>query len=167
MRNGEIVQIGTTGDVYDHPATLWVSDFVGGSSHIGGRITSMSESFGFETDVAPIQALWASPGLGVGDRAIAVVRPEHIGVATSPEGATAANTVTVRVEEILNMGSQAKIVARTPGGTEFMASVIRTRLDSAVRPGADVTMFFKPLAVRLYATEADAADHQEPEVGAQ
>jgi ABC-type Fe3+/spermidine/putrescine transport system ATPase subunit len=163
MRNGEIEQIGTTGDVYDHPATLWVSDFVGGSSHIAGRITSTGSTYGFETDVAEIEACWASPGLSVGDRAVAVVRPEHIGVATTPEGATASNTVRVTVEEILNMGSQAKIVARTAGGTEFMASVIRTRLDSAVRPGAQVTIFFKPLAVRIYAIESGATETQEPE----
>jgi ABC-type Fe3+/spermidine/putrescine transport system ATPase subunit len=167
MRNGQIEQIGSTGDVYDHPATLWVSDFVGGSSHIGGRITSTGETFGFETDVAKIEACWTSPGLSVGDHAVAVVRPEHIGVAASPEHATAANTITVTVEEILNMGSQAKIVARTPGGTEFMASVIRTRLDSAVRPGAQVTMFFKPLAVRIYAIEPSGAAQQELEVVAQ
>jgi spermidine/putrescine transport system ATP-binding protein len=167
MRNGEIEQIGTTGDVYDHPATLWVSDFVGGSSHVGGRIASTGQTFGFETDVARIEACWASPGLGVGDHAVAVVRPEHIGVATSPDDATAANKITVTVEEILNMGSQAKIVARTPGGTEFMASVIRTRLDSAVQPGAQVTMFFKPLAVRIYASEPSTVGQQDTEVTAQ
>jgi ABC-type Fe3+/spermidine/putrescine transport system ATPase subunit len=167
MRSGEIEQIGTTGDVYDHPATLWVSDFVGGSSHVAGRITSAGQTFGFETDVARIEACWASPGLGVGDHAVAVVRPEHIGLATTPEEATAANKVTVTVEEILNMGSQAKIVARTPGGTEFVASVTRTRLDAAVRPGAQVTMFFKPLAVRIYASEPSTVNQRQPEVAPQ
>jgi spermidine/putrescine ABC transporter ATP-binding subunit len=173
MRNGRIEQIGSPGDVYDGPATLWVSDFVGSSSHITGKISAAGETFSLDTDIAPLRAHWASPGLKVGERAVAVVRPEHVEVdtAAAPPGS---NAIRVSVEEILNMGSQAKIVARTPGGTEFVANVLRKELDASVRPGAAVTMRFKADAVRLYAPDSDAvdeaageaADEVEPEAAA-
>jgi spermidine/putrescine ABC transporter ATP-binding subunit len=160
MRNGRIEQIGSPGDVYDGPATLWVSDFVGSSSHVTGKVSADGASFRLDTDVAPLDAAWASPGLAVGDRAVAVVRPEHIEV-SGAEDTIGVNTVRVTVEEILNMGSQAKIVALTPGGTELVANVLRKELDASVRPGEAVTMRFKSDAVRLYAPDANAGDESE------
>jgi spermidine/putrescine ABC transporter ATP-binding subunit len=165
MRNGRIVQIGSPSDVYDGPATLWVSDFVGSSSHITGTVAAVGASFRLDTDLAPVDAAWASPGLAVGDRAVAVIRPEHIEVDTASD-AVGANAVRVTVEEILNMGSQAKVVARTPGGTELVANVLRKELDEIVRPGEAVTMRFKSDVVRLYPPDAVVADEAEPEATA-
>jgi spermidine/putrescine ABC transporter ATP-binding subunit len=165
MRNGRIEQIGSPGDVYDGPATLWVSDFVGSSSHIAGKVSAAGESVRLDTDVAPLDAAWSSPGLAVGDRAVAVVRPEHIEV-SGADDAVGVNAVRVTVEEILNMGSQAKIVALTPGGTELVANVLRKELDASVRPGEAVTMRFKSDAVRLYAPDAVAGDESESEAAA-
>jgi spermidine/putrescine ABC transporter ATP-binding subunit len=165
MRNGRIEQIGSPGDVYDGPATLWVSDFVGSSSHIAGKVSAAGESVRLDTDVAPLDAAWSSPGLAVGDRAVAVVRPEHIEVSGAND-AVGVNAVRVTVEEILNMGSQAKIVALTPGGTELVANVLRKELDASVRPGEAITMRFKSDAVRLYAPDAIAGDESESEAAA-
>jgi ABC-type Fe3+/spermidine/putrescine transport system ATPase subunit len=165
MRNGRIEQIGSPGDVYDGPATLWVSDFVGSSSHITGKVSAQGQSFGLDTDIAPLDAAWASPGLAVGDRAVAVVRPEHIDV-SGADDAVGVNAVRVTVEEILNMGSQAKIVALTPGGTELVANVLRKELDASVRPGEAITMRFKSDAIRLYAPDAVVEDESESEAAA-
>jgi spermidine/putrescine ABC transporter ATP-binding subunit len=165
MRNGRIEQIGSPGDVYDGPATLWVSDFVGSSSHITGKVSAAGRSVRLDTDVAPLDAAWSSPGLAVGDRAVAVVRPEHIEV-SGADDEIGVNAVRVTVEEILNMGSQAKIVALTAGGTELVANVLRKELDASVRPGEAITMRFKSDAVRLYAPDAVAEDESEPEAAA-
>jgi ABC-type Fe3+/spermidine/putrescine transport system ATPase subunit len=156
MRNGRIEQIGTTDDVYDRPATLWVSDFVGSSSHIAGSIrVADSGAFMVDTDLAPIKAQWAAPGLGAGDRAVAVKRPEHVEVTPGAGDAVTENAISARVAEILNLGSQAKLVALTPGGVELTATVSRMGLDPAIRPGEPVRMRFGADAVRLYAPEAE------------
>jgi len=157
MRNGRIEQIGSTNEVYDQPATLWVSDFVGSSSHIGGSIRAAdSGTFLMDTDLAPIRAGWAASGLGVGDRAVAVIRPEHLEVTPGSGDALSENAINARVEEVLNMGSQAKLVAKTPGGLELVATVSRMGLDPAIRAGEPVRMRFDAEAVRLYSPELEA-----------
>jgi spermidine/putrescine ABC transporter ATP-binding subunit len=157
MRDGRIEQIGGTGEVYDTPESLWVADFVGASSRLTGTVAAAGESVRLQTDVAPIIAGWASPGVTVGQRAVAIVRPEAIEITlASAPVEQAPNQVRATVQEILNLGAQAKVVARTPGGTELVARGPRTGLDPAVRPGATVVMSFPATAVRVYAQDAAA-----------
>jgi hypothetical protein len=54
------------------------------------------------------------------------------------------------------MGSQAKLVAKTPGGLELVATVSRMGLDPAIRAGEPVRMRFDAEAVRLYSPELEA-----------
>jgi len=157
MRDGRIEQIGETGEVYDEPASLWVADFVGTSSRLPGVVSAVGETIVLATDLAPITAGCGSPGLAAGQRAVAVVRPESVRVtAAADAGGAAVNHVRATIEEILNMGAQAKIVARTPGGIEVVARVPRSGLDPAIAEGETVTMSFPAEAVRVYAPDRAA-----------
>jgi spermidine/putrescine ABC transporter ATP-binding subunit len=155
MRHGRIEQIGAPADVYDRPETLWVADFVGASSRLAGRVTEISEYVRLETDVAPLIGTYASPEVTVGQRAVAIVRPESVGIAPAGSTVEAENQVRVTVEEILNMGSQAKVVARTPGGIEVVARGPRVALDPAVTAGTEVIMHFGSESVRVYGIDAE------------
>jgi spermidine/putrescine transport system ATP-binding protein len=154
MRNGRIEQIGSSGEVYDAPESLWVADFVGASSRLVGTVAEMGNTVRLETDLAPVVADWAGAGLQVGERAVAIVRPEAVTIelAAGPSE-RAENRVAATIEEVLNLGAQAKIVARTPGGTEMVARGPRATLDPALRPGQSVSMSFPADAVRVYAQD--------------
>jgi spermidine/putrescine transport system ATP-binding protein len=162
MRDGRIEQIGGTGAVYDSPSSLWVADFVGTSSCLPGTVAEVRDSFLLQTDVAPILAGYGSAELTAGQRAVAVIRPEavRVAVADDPErpigDGPIPNHVGAVVEEILNMGAQAKVVARTPGGTELVARVHRAELDPKIGAGTAVTMSFPATAVRVYAPDPGA-----------
>jgi hypothetical protein len=95
---------------------------------------------------------------------VAVVRPEEVRIAAgTADPPDAINRVRVTVEEILNMGAQAKVVARTPGGTGLVAQIRRVELDpESTRPGADVWMWFMPEAVRVYPPDADGVPEGSP-----
>ncbi len=155
MRHGRIEQIGAPADVYDRPESLWVADFVGASSRLAGRVTEISTVVRLETDVASLIGTYASPEVLVGQRAVAIVRPESVGIALPGTPVDAENQVSVTVEEILNMGSQAKIVARTPGGLEVVARGPRVLLDPAVVAGTEVIMHFDSASVRVYGIDAE------------
>ena len=154
MRSGHIEQVGTPAETYDTPASLWVADFVGASTRLTGTLEDAGDAVRVRTDVATVEAGWASPGLAAGDRAIVVVRPEEVALAVgSPEGGERVNEIRATVREILNMGAQAKVVAHTPGGAELTARGPRAALDAAIHPGVEVSMSFRPSAARVYAED--------------
>jgi spermidine/putrescine ABC transporter ATP-binding subunit len=157
MRHGRIEQIGAPATVYDEPETLWVADFVGSSSQLQGKVTVQGGEILVDTDVAQLRAGYASPGLSTGDRVVAIVRPEAVHIAGPDEAVEHPNSLRVTIEEILNMGPQAKVVARTAGGLELTARGPRAVMPESVRAGAEVTMHFPSEAVRVYAAD--------PEVG--
>lgn len=168
MRHGRIEQIGAPATVYDAPETLWVADFVGSSSRLQGRLGMRGPDMSVQTDVAELSVGHVSPGLGSGDRVVAIVRPESVDVAVPGESVDGPNQLRVTVEEVLNMGPQAKVVARTAGGIEFVARGPRAAMPVEVVPGAEVTMHFPADAVRVYAADPEApaeagADTARPE----
>jgi ABC-type Fe3+/spermidine/putrescine transport system ATPase subunit len=157
MRHGAVEQIGAPAQVYDEPETLWVADFVGSSSQLQGKLALQGTDIVVQTDVAQVHAGYMSPDLASGDRVVAIVRPESVHVSVSGEPVDNPNQLQVTVEEILNMGPQAKIVARTAGGIEFVARGPRATMSASIVPGVEVTMHFPTEAVRVYAAD--------PEVG--
>jgi ABC-type Fe3+/spermidine/putrescine transport system ATPase subunit len=123
MRGGRIEQLGVPADVYDHPSSLWVADFVGSSSKLPGVVVG-GEPVAVQTDVARVH-VGHPHGLGAaGTRAVAIVRPEHVRV--SIEEPAVGNRVHARVEELVTVGAQLKVVAVTPGGLRLTARVART-----------------------------------------
>jgi spermidine/putrescine ABC transporter ATP-binding subunit len=158
MRHGRIEQIGTPAMVYDEPETLWVADFVGSSSQLQGKLIARGTDITVQTDVAPLRARHMSPELNTGDRCVAIIRPEAVQISVAADRSEHPNQLRVTVEEILNMGPHAKVVARTAGGLELVARGPRATMPAAVVPGAEVTMSFPAGAVRVYPAD--------PEVGA-
>ncbi len=71
MMAGSIIQVGTPSEIYDHPSTAAVSDFVGETNRISGVLGDV----GAETSVGLIPV--ASTG-SLGDRLQILVRPEHL-----------------------------------------------------------------------------------------
>jgi spermidine/putrescine transport system ATP-binding protein len=157
MRHGKIEQVGTPATVYDEPETLWVADFVGSSSQLQGKLTAQGADITVQTDVALLRARFMSPELSTGDRCVAIVRPEAVQISVAADRSEHPNQLRVTVEEILNMGPNAKVVARTAGGLDLVARGPRATMPVDVVPGAEVTMSFPAAAVRVYPAD--------PEVG--
>lgn len=151
MRDGRIEQLGVPADVYDAPASLWVADFVGSSNQLPGIVAAASGGIAIESDVARFDVGQAHGTLSTGDRAVAVVRPERVRVSPDGEPPEAANRVRVRVEELLTVGAQLKLVAATPGGLRLTARLARG--DGSLPPltaGQDVWLSWEPADTHAY-----------------
>ena len=79
MRAGEIVQIGTPRELYDHPQSRYVADFVGTSNFFEGRITSC---VGQTAEISLVDgntygAVFTGQ-LTIGEAACVSIRPEQI-----------------------------------------------------------------------------------------
>jgi ABC-type Fe3+/spermidine/putrescine transport system ATPase subunit len=151
MRDGRIEQVGAPGEVYDAPETLWVAGFVGSSSTLPGRVTDVGAVTALESELGPLVAGHRHGALAQHGRAVVVVRPEDVEVASGEPDAPASNCVHVVVEELLNVGSQLKVVARTAIGGELVAHVRRADAAAdALVPGRGAWLRFAPEAAHVY-----------------
>jgi spermidine/putrescine transport system ATP-binding protein len=85
MRGGRIVQIGSPQELYDHPVSRYVADFVGTSNFFDGRVSALSggrATLALEAGVT-LEGR-AGPGVSAGDRACVSVRPEQIRLGAEP-----------------------------------------------------------------------------------
>ena len=80
MRAGRLEQVGTAHELYERPASVFVAGFLGESNLLPGQVARL-EGDRAELRVpgwpAPIRGM-AAPGLEVGAKATALVRPEHV-----------------------------------------------------------------------------------------
>lgn len=162
MRDGRIEQSGPPASVYDNPVNLWVAGFVGASNRLTGTVRALGELVEIETDVGPIRARHRHGPIHSGLFATAIVRPEQVRIADA-EPESPINAVRARIQQVLNVGSQLRCVAFTPGGVEF--SVRRPRLhdDDVLKPGSDVWLSWSAETVHAYAAEDDTSSASGPD----
>jgi len=88
MSNGEIEQIGTSTEIYNHPATPFVATFVGENNVFEGRVSGMENGMAvLDSEFGPLRA--RNPkGIAKGMPALLFVRPERVRIAGAvPVGA--------------------------------------------------------------------------------
>jgi spermidine/putrescine transport system ATP-binding protein len=120
MEQGEIVQIGTPTEIYERPRSRFVSDFIGVSNFLAGRVVEHAEEGVLvQLDEADQCRLWV-PGansLQPGDRVEVAIRPEKIRL-VRPR-APGANALPGRVENVVYLGAVTYYYVRVAGGVRL------------------------------------------------
>lgn len=100
MQAGRAAQIAPPRDVYEAPASHYVATFVGQTNEAEGTVVSIDADGGvLDTDLGPVRGVRVEDGLKVGDKAVAIVRPELAQVhATDPGDGRNAHKVTYQTE---------------------------------------------------------------------
>lgn len=115
MHKGHVLQLGAPQDIYEHPNSLFVADFIGETNFIPGTIkqTGSKTIIGFENG-AVTTAGWVEEGLAAGDEAILSIRPEKIQILTAANGATTGNgkytLLPAHMREIIYVGTDTRYV---------------------------------------------------------
>jgi ABC-type Fe3+/spermidine/putrescine transport system ATPase subunit len=125
MRAGRIVQIGTGRELYERPADTFVAKFLGESNLLRGEVAAVVGGRARLTVPGldrPIEGR-AAPGVSIGTRAAALIRPETI----RPQR----DGLPGRVVERVYLGELAAIRLRLAGGHELWCR----RLSSEVPEG--------------------------------
>ena len=132
MSDGEIVQIGSPREVYEHPESCFVADFVGRANRFACEVHENSDGRLRLATASGLrlEALTARP-LERGDRVYAIVRPEKIDI--EPDAAQA-DVLEAQVESIDYLGAITYYHCRTNDGTGIV--VARQNLSPA---DADIT----------------------------
>ena len=120
MSDGEIVQIGSPREIYEHPESYFVADFVGRTNRFACEVVEYDDGLArLATESGlQIEALTTRP-LKRGDRVYAIVRPEKIDIALDGAGV---DSLEVKVENIDYLGAITYYDCRTRDGTEIVVA---------------------------------------------
>jgi iron(III) transport system ATP-binding protein len=145
MNQGGVEQIGSPDDIYRHPTSLFVADFVGKMNVIAGRVRSGL----FQPDGAS-RAL-ALPAASWNGIAQLCIRPEDIEVSMSPpEASSASATATVSSVEFLGPFTRLNLRVADWGGVALNVDVAARQMRGLnLAQGESVTVALDPSRLQL------------------
>jgi putative spermidine/putrescine transport system ATP-binding protein len=116
FNNGRIEQLGTPSDLYEHPKTRFVANFVGETNLFLGTVSEVSVGW-CEIDCGGIKLRATSHGgIAKGQQVAVVVRPERTLLCGPGETRSCAeNRVTGSISESVYLGRSRKYVVRAAG----------------------------------------------------
>ncbi len=161
MNQGRIEQIGAPQDVYEHPQTPFVEDFLGRILRFRGKIIE-EKRHGF--DVVEFDGLKnvqvripeSLDGAGIGKRVLVAIRPEDTRIESS-DSANRHNVVPCDVENILHLGRDLELVLRV-GGRVCTLTVPRERGTELCR---SIGLHLPAEHLRVWVTEAELENDLE------
>jgi sulfate/thiosulfate transport system ATP-binding protein len=144
LREGHIEQIGTPDEIYDHPATPFVYDFLGNVNLFAGRAREGAILIG-ETKI-PAPGMMGAPETP----AAAFVRPHDIYVAREPSGAA---TLAARVKHSHAAGALAHLdLERLDNGEPFTVELSKEQFRQ-LRPRPGERVYVELRNVRVFPGE--------------
>jgi spermidine/putrescine transport system ATP-binding protein len=116
MDRGVVAQVGTPGEVYEHPATAYVADFLG----VANLIDALGEpSSGGRRTVRLGEFELAADGDGDAGPVRLVIRPERVRIEVGrPAGP---NCLPAMVDRVVYVGATTQVYVRLPSGERIQA----------------------------------------------
>jgi spermidine/putrescine transport system ATP-binding protein len=136
MNTGRIEQLGSPRELYEHPATRFVANFIGTSNILTGRLERKGDAWALAGMGPDQRVLVADAGdLGEGQDVELAIRPEKIMLRTEQDPPPPDRTaLRVKVDEIVYLGTSTQYRTVTDGG----AAGAGYRQNASATPGADV-----------------------------
>ena len=143
MSRGRIEQLGTPREIYDHPATRFVADFIGASTVLRGRAVAVDR-----LAVAGDMSLRVVAGraLRAGEEVELAIRPERVQLAPGPGD----NVLDARIEGLVYQGAQTEVTARLGDGQRVLVFVTEPA-PAPLAPGQAVRLHLPADAFMLLA----------------
>ena len=141
MNRGRIEQVASPTDIYDHPATLFVNQFVGTTNLIPGKLVG-ADAGGCDVQLADGMLRTApAPDLRTGANVLVSVRPERWRVQEQTAGSAA---LAGTVKMVMPLGPQVVYDVEIPGGTSVKISQSRESATAPLASGS--TIRFAPVS---------------------
>jgi putative spermidine/putrescine transport system ATP-binding protein len=152
LSHGRIEQIGTPAEIYEHPASTFVAEFIGSSNMLRGRLVERSEAGAIVATETGLRLCCRSEPGGVVDAAEVsiLLRPERIHV--EPPGGNAMpgqNRVSARIADVTYLGEDLHLCLDLAGGERLRASVKNANAARGWAPGQSVELFIDAADLRL------------------
>jgi putative spermidine/putrescine transport system ATP-binding protein len=155
FNEGKLAQVGTATDLYEHPQSLFVANFLGDSNILHGQAHLEQNSHVLVNSSGRFFAARSEQFRSSCPAAISV-RPERMRVLPVSEACSDPNRVVGRVSQIIYVGSSRKVEAALPDGTLIrVREQPRDQID--VREGAEVAICWPSSATTLLPLEQGVA----------
>ena len=131
MDRGRTVQVGTPGEIYEYPNSLYVAGFVGDVNVFEGRVVEAGKDHVTVRSPESGCDIYTDRGIDAvpGQEAYAAIRPEKIEIGKAPPADARFNCVTGRVFDIAYLGSLSTYHVRLATGEVVKVSAAnRSRL---------------------------------------
>ncbi len=116
MDGGRVLQVGMPQELYETPASVFVSQFVGTSNQLPGRLDAIESGIARVTptghDRLPVLRTCIPQGVRAGSPVVVIVRPEHLHVSADAHVNGFDNTVSARIEKTVYTGNEIQYVLR-------------------------------------------------------
>jgi ABC-type Fe3+/spermidine/putrescine transport system ATPase subunit len=151
MNSGRIEQIGVQTDIYLHPRTPFVADFIGANNGLAGTVTG-SEGVGDDTRSITVVAGGITlqsrhpSDLPAGQAVIAYIRPENIAVLADGDATHYDNVVEGIIDRVIFEGPTAQLRVDVDGH-ELRADVSGTERLTLVQRAGRVRLGFNDVTV--------------------
>jgi putative spermidine/putrescine transport system ATP-binding protein len=142
MNDGRIEQIGTPGELYFRPASVFAADFLGESNLLDAVVLAAGDGR-VELqgpDGTPFKAV-TSRSLGPGEHVKLMVRPESLRLLA--DGEVADNELIGRLRDVILLGHVTKYYARLADGTDISATRLTRPGHPRPEPGDKVRLGFE------------------------
>jgi iron(III) transport system ATP-binding protein len=133
MSAGKIEQEGPPREIYQHPKTPFVADFVGSTNFLEAEVLGPGQQTGMrlQTTAGQIEAV-CPEGVQVGNKVTVSVRPENVRV--SPQRQASVNALEGTVEQVMFLGEYLDARVKVGGTTLFSREhpTVRLRVGDTV-----------------------------------
>ena len=117
MNHGRIEQIGPSHELYEHPRTRFVADFIGETNLMAGRVEALDGGTVRVATGALTLVGRRPPAIGVGDAVHVSIRPEKI--LGGAESRTCETTVAGEIVDVVYKGSEIRYELRLRDGSHL------------------------------------------------
>jgi spermidine/putrescine transport system ATP-binding protein len=141
MKDGVIEQLGTPRDVYEHPATPFVADFVGVLNALAFRVDETSGADAImrlgdrDRVIVP-----AGGSVGQGAQLLVAVRPERVRVHVADVATNGGSRVAGRVDDVVYLGTLTQFHIATAAGATIVAHRLSDEDTAGIDRGQAVTL---------------------------
>ncbi len=161
---GRVLQFGAPDEVFRHPATPYIAEFLGAENVLAGNVRALQDvppdfvggegpadlaagyhALEFSSGPMTIYTVGSAP---VG-QAYAVIRAEEISIARTAPTTSARNVFRGRIIELSTLGALARVTLDVSGVPLVAALTSRSAQELALREGEEVWASFKAMAVHL------------------
>lgn len=144
MNDGRIEQAGSPDDVFHHPATEFVLQFLGEVNQFHGRVDSDRVRLG------SIELPFDANGQAVDGAARVFVRPHDVTIDTKTNGLP---SIPAKVRRVHSAGPSVRVELRTSAGQSLIAELSQERFGTMhLVPGTSV--FVRPRHIRVFSETA-------------
>jgi ABC-type Fe3+/spermidine/putrescine transport system ATPase subunit len=143
MNRGRVEQRGTPAEIYGHPRTRFVAEFMGRTNWFSGRVAETGSAVWRVTcdDIGTLLVEASDLPLKPGDPVNIAVRPEQMALSPARDGLEAANCIVGRIEMVEYLGADIHHWIRADGGSRVL--LVEKNIGQVIgQPGMAVKVHF-------------------------